>query len=233
MQIFSGLDSSVCSETALTLSKPDPLNRIESELLQLVNAADDTLEAKLGLSSSARITLEVMLMAQQAKSHRKVCINIADQTYQLFNALDGGVKGRAIDINGILRDHIVRLNEDLVQIRKIIKYFTSWWSISRIWKARRRLQKCYDILSNAMQMYLLLLKYSLSRPIPKRRLGDRKRWPGPSLTVPPSRPRRVKDQQRRSEKMPQGKTPPRPRPASAIAKPPYRNRTSASAGVVF
>jgi hypothetical protein len=61
MPMFSGLDSSVVSVNS---SKDFSFNLIEIELLQLANAADNTLEAKLGLSSSARITLDVIMMAQ-------------------------------------------------------------------------------------------------------------------------------------------------------------------------
>ncbi|KAF8190077.1 hypothetical protein BJ912DRAFT_965689, partial [Pholiota molesta] len=218
MPMFSGLDSSVVSVNS---SKDLSLNLIEIELLQLANAADNTLEAKLGLSSSARITLDVIMMAQHAKSHRKACTDIADQTYQLFNALDGGVKGRAIDINGILRDHITRLNDDLLQIRKTISRFASWWNISRIWKARQKIQKCYEILGHSMQMYLLLLRFSLAQPTPKRWSRDRKRSPGPNLTVPKRQPH-MKDR-RKYEKL-QEKT--ARRLSSPISQPPHRNRYS-------
>ncbi|KAF8959808.1 hypothetical protein BDZ97DRAFT_1835994 [Flammula alnicola] len=169
MGIFSDLDSPTGSDVSSTSSKGTGMQHVQAELLQLANPGENAIEIKLGLNESAQIVLDVIKMAQRAKSRKKECTHIANEAYQLFNAVDGGIKGRAIDVNGILKDHIARLNEDLLEIRKIIKEFASWWIFSRIWSAPRGLQKCHDILNHGMEMYLLLLRCSLAQPPANRR----------------------------------------------------------------
>ncbi|KAF8880905.1 hypothetical protein CPB84DRAFT_1851718 [Gymnopilus junonius] len=141
------------------------LDLARKELIQLANTSDRKIESMLGLNSSGRIVLDIIKFAQRAKSHRKECSYIADQAFQLVNAVDGGVKGRAIDVNDILRDHIAHLNEDLAEIRKVMKRFSSWMIVLRSWSAPRKLQRCHDILQHAMQTYLLLLRCSISQPV--------------------------------------------------------------------
>ncbi|KDR70068.1 hypothetical protein GALMADRAFT_145100 [Galerina marginata CBS 339.88] len=137
------------------------------ELTYLENAGKDRIETSLGLSESGRITLEIIRLSQRAKRHRKDCTYIADQAYQLVNAVDGGVKGRVIDVNNILQDHITHLNKDLEQIRKTVKKFASWWILFRSRDTPQRLEKCHDILYHSMNMYLQLLRFSLNQPAAK------------------------------------------------------------------
>jgi hypothetical protein len=47
---------------------------------------------------------------EHARKHRKTCIFIAEQAYQLVNAIDAGVKGGALDTDDVLQEHIARLN---------------------------------------------------------------------------------------------------------------------------
>ncbi|PPR06555.1 hypothetical protein CVT26_000733 [Gymnopilus dilepis] len=89
----------------------ESMDLARQQLKQLVAAGSNKVETKLGLNSAAQIVLDIIKFAQRAKSHRKDCTYIADQAYQLVNAVDGGVKGRAIDVNDILREHILHLNE--------------------------------------------------------------------------------------------------------------------------
>ncbi|KJA20897.1 hypothetical protein HYPSUDRAFT_203477 [Hypholoma sublateritium FD-334 SS-4] len=225
MSWFSGLDSpapgyespSSSSNTQLAL------HHVSTVLLSLANSAETSIETNLGLSESALIALDIIEIAQHAKSYRKLCADIADQTYQLLNAVDGGIKGRAIDVNFILRDHIRRLNEDLLHIRKLLKCFSVWWNLARLWKAPQRLQKCYDILAHAMQMYLLLLRCSLDQPPGSRRSSPRKKWrtipsaalgrqPAAASNLACSRPKRV--------------TKAAPRLVKSVSQPPHSpNRT--------
>lgn len=95
--------------------------------------------------------------------------------------MDAGINGGAIDVNPVLRDHIVRLNayvchfnpsefdvisvnsRDLDQIRQTIKRLGSWWIFPRMWGAESELERCHTILEQGMEMYILLLRFSLTQ----------------------------------------------------------------------
>lgn len=132
MSWFSGLDSpaSGYESPSSSFNTQLALHHVSTVLLSLANSAETSVETNLGLSESALIALDIIQIAQvhnilintcnqpilticpqHAKSYRNLCADIADQTYQLLNAVDGGIKGRAIDVNFILKDHIRRLNE--------------------------------------------------------------------------------------------------------------------------
>jgi len=164
MVIFSGLGSPSDSDISSIENFKIGLDPVQRQLRQLASAGNNSIETKLGLNESSRIVLNIIKIAQRAKKYRKECTYLADQAYQLVNAVDGGVKGRAIDVNNILRDHIGRLNEDLGKISQIIKGFASWWILFRNWSGPRGLQQCHDILNHGMDMYLLLLRCSLAQP---------------------------------------------------------------------
>ena len=156
--------------------------------------------------------------------------------------MDGGIKGRAIDVNFILRDHIRRLNEyvspfwpfrssntsllrsprDLLRIRKLLKCFAAWWNLARLWNASQRLQKCYDILAHAMQMFLLLLRCSLVQPPGNRRSSPRKKWrtvPTAALgRQPAAASNLVRNRPKRAVKT-------TPRLAKSVSQPPHPYRT--------
>ncbi|PPQ83838.1 hypothetical protein CVT25_000897 [Psilocybe cyanescens] len=217
--LFRGLDSPSGSDISSTSSDEPSLDPIQVELLQLANAGRRSIETKLGINNSSRIILDIFKMAQRAKKHRIECMNVANEAYLLLNAVVGGVKGRAIDVNVILRDHIARLNEDLGEIRQIIKGFASWWILLRTLSAPRGLEKCHNILNHGMDMYLLLLRCSLAQPNAAKHAKKARRFTtvvqkpirSPFITTSPPLPKTI----RRS-------TYPAPRPAvPPMAAPPW------------
>ncbi|KAH9487389.1 hypothetical protein JR316_0001464 [Psilocybe cubensis] len=162
-KFFSGLDSPSESDASSIVRHEQSLHPIQVELLQLANAGKRSIVTKLGINNSSRIVLDIVNMAQNAKSHRNECSVVASEAYLLLSVVIGGVKGRAIDVNSILRDHIARLNEDLGEILQIIKGFASWWILLRTLKAPRGLDKCHNILHHSLDMYMLLLRCSLAQ----------------------------------------------------------------------
>jgi len=155
-------------------TKTDP---IPPEVFQWANAGQNDIETKIGLNNSGRIVLDIIKNARRARRHRAACTHIADQVYHLVNALDGGVKGRAIDVNPVLHDHITRLNQDLECVRQKIKSFSTWRIFARIWRESAELQACQEILDQRMDMYILLLRNSIMQaPGEKRRLSISSSW---------------------------------------------------------
>ncbi|KAJ3515567.1 hypothetical protein NLJ89_g1674 [Agrocybe chaxingu] len=164
MPFFRGLDSAPASETSSVASLEAPLYTARLALTRLASTSKHkAVTAKLGLVQSGRIALDIVEVTRRANIRRKDCISIAEEAYQLVNAVDGGVKGRAIDVNNVLRDYVARLNRDLDEVRNILRRFTSYWAFFRFRSASRDLGRCHDILSNAMEVYLLLLKCSLAQ----------------------------------------------------------------------
>ncbi|KAF8168543.1 hypothetical protein B0H34DRAFT_63920 [Crassisporium funariophilum] len=164
MAIFRGLDTPLESEaSSVQEGGESSLQHALIALTQMANPDKRGIEAKLGLQESARIILDIIMLAQRAKIHRADCLFVADQAYHLLNTVDASIQGRAIDVNNILRDHIKRLNRDLAVIRSIMKSFASWWILTRFWTGSRQLDKCHDILKHGMDLYLLLLRCSLSQ----------------------------------------------------------------------
>ncbi|KIM47355.1 hypothetical protein M413DRAFT_440786 [Hebeloma cylindrosporum] len=161
MPFFRTLDSPSSSNGSIAETSADP---IPPELFQWANAGQHDIETKIGLDNTGRIVLDIIKNAQRAKRHREECTQIADQVYHLVNAIDGGVKGRAIDVNPVLHDHIKRLNQDLECVRQKMKGFTTWWIFSRTWRESSELQTCQEILDRGMQMYVLLLRGSIMQP---------------------------------------------------------------------
>ncbi|CAA7266437.1 unnamed protein product [Cyclocybe aegerita] len=165
MPFFRGLDSAPASETSSVASLEAPLYTARLALTRLASTSKHkSITAKLDLVQSGRIALDIVEVARRANIRRKDCISIAEEAYQLVNAVDGGVKGRAIDVNNVLKDFVARLNRDLDEVRVILKRFSSCWAFFRFRSASRDLGRCHDILSNGMEMYLLLLKCSIAQP---------------------------------------------------------------------
>ncbi|KAF8798218.1 hypothetical protein BYT27DRAFT_7123256 [Phlegmacium glaucopus] len=139
------------------------LQYAEVACFQLARVKRQSIKAKLGLKHSAQILLEIIGAAESSKFYRAACVYVANQAFHLLNAVDGGVQGQAIDVNNILRDYIIRLNQDFLSIHKILMGFTSWWSFSRFWSASGEIKRCHDLVGYGMSMYLLLLRCSLAR----------------------------------------------------------------------
>jgi hypothetical protein len=187
------------------------LQHAQLALSQIIsdNESDEVAKTKLGLSDSGRIALDIIRAAQvcwasfryyttvptlkrihlhdqRARSHREACTFIAEQAYQLVNAMDAGVKGGAIDVTDFVRDHVVRLNayvdpnsprppnlsywpplrifcRDLDEINNALKHLGSWWTFPRIWRSQNNLVRCHDILEQEMKLYILLIKCCLAQ----------------------------------------------------------------------
>lgn len=107
------------------------LHYAEVACFQLARTNKQSIQAKLGLKVSAQTLLKIIrtaqvswqwlfiyytvinvdMWAQSSKFYRASCNYVADQAFHLLNAVDGGIQGRAIDVNNILRDYITRLNQ--------------------------------------------------------------------------------------------------------------------------
>ncbi|KAF5313216.1 hypothetical protein D9619_003727 [Psilocybe cf. subviscida] len=115
MPIFKGLDRTHSAEvSAIRAARRAKPSQIYGDLVYLAGLGEDHLESRIGLRESAQLVLQIFKTAQSAKTHQSQCVDIAAQSYYLLNAVDGGVNGRAIDIDNILHSHVLQLNESVL-----------------------------------------------------------------------------------------------------------------------